>query len=236
MELTLSDLALRSEQLLNHGLSHPGPLTLLLVFFGGLITSLGPCSLSLLPVTIAFLAGFNNQSNPFLRSLFFSTGIICSLVILGSLSGLAGSIYGQVPETISALVGILAVTMGLNLIGIFQLPLPAGPDPLIWQERVPAPLAPVAAGLAFGLASSACTTPVLAVLLGWIAQNGNPLIGVVLLALFGLGQVLPLLIAGTAAGIVPNLLALRPIAQWIPPISGVVLLITGLLSLISRVI
>jgi cytochrome c-type biogenesis protein len=44
-----------------------------------------------------------------------------------------------------------------------------------WTSKVPAPLAPVAAGLAFGLAASPCTTPVLAVLLGWIASTGRPL-------------------------------------------------------------
>ena len=54
----LADWARSSEQLLRLSLAHPGPLTLGLVFSGGLLTSLGPCSLSLLPVTLAYLAGF----------------------------------------------------------------------------------------------------------------------------------------------------------------------------------
>jgi len=56
--LLLSDLAQSSEQLLQRALADPGPLTLALVFAGGALTSLGPCSLSLLPVTLAYLAGF----------------------------------------------------------------------------------------------------------------------------------------------------------------------------------
>jgi len=56
----------------------------------------------------------------------------------------------------------------------------------------------------------------------------------VLLSSFGLGQVMPLLLAGTFAAAVPKLLALRPIGRWVPPISGVVLLTSGVLTLLAR--
>jgi cytochrome c-type biogenesis protein len=88
--------------------------------------------------------------------------------------------------------------------------------------------------LAFGLAASPCTTPVLAVLLGWMAQNGRPVVGMVLLTCFGLGQVLPLVLAGTVAASLPRLLALRSVGRWVPPISGVVLVITGGLTLVAH--
>ncbi len=230
----LSDLAQRSEQLLESALLNPGPLTLAFVFTGGALTSLGPCSLSLLPVTLAYLAGFEDGRQPWQRSLAFCGGIVGALVLLGSLSGLLGRIYGQVPALIPTLVAILAVVMGLNLLGLLRLPLPSGPDPEVWRKRVPASVAPVAAGLAFGLAASPCTTPVLAVLLAWIAQSGRPLVGMALLTSFGIGQVLPLLLAGTFAAAVPKLLALRPIGRWVPPISGVILLSSGLLTLLAR--
>ena len=220
--------------LLNQALAQPGPLTLGLVFAGGALTSLGPCSLSLLPVTLAYLAGFEDGQSPWQRSLAFCAGIVGALVLLGSLSGLLGRIYGQVPALVPTLVALLAVLMGLNLLGLLRIPLPSGPDPERWRNRVPAPLAPVAAGLAFGLAASPCTTPVLAVLLGWIAQSGRPLVGMVLLSCFGIGQVLPLLLAGTFAASVPKLLALRSIGRWVPPVSGVVLLTSGVLTLLSR--
>ena len=117
---------------------------------------------------------------------------------------------------------------------LIKLPLPAGPDPKDWQTKVPKLFSPLAAGMAFGFASSPCTTPVLAVLLGWIAQNGNPLLGIILLATFGIGQVVPLMIAGTAAATIPNLLKMRPIAKWIPVLSGIFFVSTGLLSLLNR--
>jgi cytochrome c-type biogenesis protein len=269
----LADWARSSEQLLRLSLGHPGPLTLALVFSGGLLTSLGPCSLSLLPVTLAYLAGFGGRepgrgtdagttvggdaeaahellsagadasvvvassarpSLPWQRSLSFAGGIVLSLVLLGLASGLLGHLYGSLPTQVPLLVAVVAVVMGLNLLGLLRFPLPAGPDPDRWRRLVPAPLAPLAAGLAFGLAATPCTTPVLAVLLTWMAQTGRPLTGMLLLIAFGAGQVVPLLVAGTAAASLPTLLGLRRIGQWIPPISGVVLLTTGALTLLAQ--
>ena len=244
--LLLADWARSSEQLLQASLAHPGPLTLAVVFAGGVLTSLGPCSLSLLPVTLAYLAGFGTDGSrpnavpavsrplPWQRSISFAAGIVSALVLLGLASGLMGRLYGSLPSQIPLLVAVVAVVMGLNLLGLLRFPLPAGPDPEVWRRRVPAPLAPLAAGLAFGLAATPCTTPVLAVLLTWMAQNGRPLQGMVLLTCFGAGQVLPLLLAGTAAASLPDLLRLRRLGQWIPPISGVVLLTTGGLTLLAQ--
>ncbi len=236
LDLALSDLARSGEQLLNSTLQQPGPLSLGIVLLVGALTSLGPCSLSLLPVTMAYLAGFESEQSPWQRSLAFCTGIVVALVMLGSLSGLLGGIYGQVPGLIPTLVAILAVVMGLNLLGIVRVPLPAGPDPQAWSRRVPAPLAPIAAGLAFGLAASPCTTPVLAVLLAWIASTGNPVLGLLFLLSFGIGQVLPLLLAGSVAASIPKLMALRSVSRWIPSVSGVILLTVGTLTLLARVV
>ncbi|GCE64189.1 cytochrome c biogenesis protein CcdA [cyanobiont of Ornithocercus magnificus] len=231
--MIISDLARNAEQVLREALVEPRPLTLILIFGGGLMTSLGPCSLSLLPVTVAYLAGFSEGQPPWKRSFAFCSGIVSALVLLGALSGLVGRIYGQVPGGLSAVVALLAVVMGLNLLGVIKFSLPLGPDPESWRRRVPAPLAPVATGLAFGLAASPCTTPVLAVLLGWIATSGRPLLGIVFLTCFGSGQVLPLLIVGNTAAVLPRLLALRPVARWIPAISGIILVVTGSLTLLA---
>ena len=233
ISLIFSDLTRHGEQLISNGLNNPTPLKLLIIFLGGLLTSFGPCSLSLLPITVAYLAGFKNNQNPLQRTISFCSGIVISLVILGSLSGFLGKIYGQLPGFFSLFISLLAITMGLNLLGLLKFSLPSGPDPEIWKNQVPDALAPVSAGLAFGLASSPCTTPVLAVLLAWVAKQGNPLSGTVFLGSFAIGQIVPLFIAGTFAASIPKLLSLRPIGKWVPPISGVILLSVGLLSLLS---
>ena len=233
ISLLFSDLTRYGEHLIDNGLSNPTPITILIVFTGGLLTSLGPCSLSLLPITVAYLAGFKNNQSPLQKTVSFCSGIVISLVVLGSLSGFLGKIYGQLPGFFSIFISFLAIIMGLNLLGIFKFSLPPGPDPEIWTNQVPPAFAPVSAGFAFGLASSPCTTPVLAVLLAWVAKQANPLSGTIFLGSFAIGQIVPLFVAGTFAATIPKLLSLRPIGKWVPPISGMMLLTIGILSLLS---
>ena len=235
----LAALAHWSEGLLQRGLEHPGPSPLLLVFTAGLLTSLGPCNLSLLPISLAYLAGFGGRvgpgtAAPWQRSLGFCGGVVAALVLLGSASALLGRFYGRTPGALNVAVAVLALLMGLNLLGLLPLRLPAGPDPDRWRQRVPTALGPLAAGLAFGLAASPCTTPVLAVLLAWIGRSGSAALGMLLLACFGAGQVLPLLLAGSLAAALPVLLALRPLSRWIPSLSGALLVALGGLSLVAQ--
>ena len=55
---------------MEQGVSNPSPITIILIFFAGLLTSLGPCSLSLMPITVAYIGGTNNENNNFHHHLF----------------------------------------------------------------------------------------------------------------------------------------------------------------------
>ena len=110
---------------MQNGLDNPGPFTIFLVFSAGLLTSLGPCSLSLLPITIAYIGG--TEKNKF-KLISFSGGVVFSLVALGAASGFLGRIYGQIPSYYTSIVALIAIIMGLNLLGILKFQFPNGPD------------------------------------------------------------------------------------------------------------
>ena len=218
---------------MQQAISNPGPVTFLLIFSAGLLTSLGPCSLSLMPITIAYIGGSKNERNQ-IKILSFCTGVILSLVFLGSLSGLLGKIYGQLPHIFTTGVSFFAILMGLNLLGLISFQLPNGPNLKFIENRVPSFIAPMVTGVAFGLASSPCVTPVLATLLAWVAQSNNPLISVIFLFFFGLGQVMPLIIVGFTTESLKKLLEFRKFSQIIPTFSGLILISLGILNIISN--
>ena len=218
---------------MQEGVNHPGPFTVFLIFSAGLLTSLGPCSLSLLPITVAYIGGTDNKNNKF-KTASFCIGIISSLVFLGAISGILGKIYGQLPSFFTTSISIFAILMGLNLLGLIQFRLPNSPNFEFIKDKSPSFLAPFITGGAFGLASSPCITPVLATLLAWVSQANNPLISILFLFFFGLGQVTPLIIVGVATENLKQLLAFRKYSQIIPICSGIVLITLGTLNIISK--
>ena len=218
---------------MQEAISDPSPITFLLIFSAGLLTSLGPCSLSLMPLTIAYIGGSKNQNNQ-IKVLSFCSGVIFSLVLLGALSGFLGKIYGQLPHIFTTGISIFAIIMGLNLLGLIRFQLPNSPDFKFIENRVPPFLAPMVTGAAFGLASSPCITPVLASLLAWVSQAKNPIVSIIFLFFFGLGQVMPLIIVGFTTESLKKLLEFRKFSQIIPTFSGLILISLGLLNIISN--
>ena len=216
---------------MQQGLDNPGPFTLFLIFSAGLLTSLGPCSLSLLPITIAYIGG--TEKNQF-KLISFSGGVVFSLVILGALSGLLGKVYGQIPSYFSSIVALIAIIMGLNLLGILKFQLPNGPELKFIVNKIPPFLTPFALGTTFGFASSPCITPVLASLLAWVTQAKNPTISILFLFVFGIGQVVPIIIAGATTENLKKFLELRKYSQIIPTLSGIFLVALGVLNLFSN--
>ena len=216
---------------MQQGLDNPGPFTLFLIFSAGLLTSLGPCSLSLLPITIAYVGG--TKKNQF-KLISFSGGIVFSLVIMGALSGFLGKIYGQIPSYFSSIVALIAIIMGLNLLGILKFQLPNGPELKFIVDKIPPFLTPFALGTTFGFSSSPCITPVLASLLAWVTQAKNPSISILFLFVFGIGQVVPIIIAGATAENLKKFLEIRKYSQIIPTLSGIFLVALGVLNLFSN--
>ncbi len=203
--------------------------SLVLVFGAGVLTSLTPCTLSMIPITIGYLGGYGND-RPWGQTFLFTAGFATTLTGLGLGAAFLGRVYGQTGWGWSIAMGTIAVVMGLQLLGLVQLP---QWGTIALEKYVPPPLQAYGLGLSFGLASSPCSTPLLATLLAWVAQSQNPLWGALLLLVYAWGSSLPLLISGLFAGSLRVLLRLR---QWTGAInyaSALILLAFGTYHLLA---
>lgn len=217
-------------------LSHLNVLSMGIIFLAGLLTSLTPCMLSMLPLTIAYIGGKEEQGRwqSLWQSLWFAFGLATTLAGLGIIAASIGKIYGQIGLGLPLLVSAIAILMGLNQLELISLRLPSlGTTAWIKTEFPPAPRA-FLMGLTFGLIASPCSTPVLASLLAWIAGTQNSVLGGGLLLAYTCGYVLPLILVGTFTGALKRLLTLRQWSGWINPVSGTLLIGFGVISLLSR--
>ena len=225
-----------ANQLVNNQLNQVTILSVGIIFLMGLITSLTPCMLSMLPLSVAYIGGYDNKGkfSSFIQSTYFALGLATTLAILGIFAALLGKVYGQIGTGLPIFVSAIAIIMGLNLLEIIPLKLPNW-DTSNWiKDNFPDSLKSYLLGLTFGLIASPCSTPVLITLLAYIANSKNLVLGTVFLVSYAIGYVFPLILAGTFTGTLKSFLNLRIITQWINPLSGGVLLIFGIISLASR--
>ena len=236
IQTSLYSLEQFADGLVSTQLMHLTAVSLGIIFLAGLLTSLTPCMLSMLPITIGYIGGYEERSRwqAAVQSTWFALGLATTLAGLGIVAALVGQVYGQVGFGLPIIVSVLAILMGLNLLEALPLRLPASGG-LEWISKdLPDGVRSYLIGLTCGLVASPCSTPVLATLLGWVATTQDMFVGGVLLLAYTAGYVAPLILAGTFTALIKRLLSLRRWSGWITPASGALLVGFGVFSLVFR--
>jgi cytochrome c-type biogenesis protein len=206
-------------------------LTLVIVFLGGLITSISPCILSMVPLLVSYIGGYGegSRSRGFALSASFVTGMAVTFALMGFVAAYFGSIFGQISSFWYYILAAVAIIMGLQLLGVLTFNLPG-------LKKIPIRKAGLGGalvmGMLFGLVASPCATPVLAVIITYAAVQAEPFYGSGLLFIYGLGHGIPLLVAGTFTGMARSLPKLNKYTHYLSYLSGLVLVILGIVLLI----
>lgn len=211
-------------------LQHASLVGFLLTFLGGLITSLGPCNLTAIPLIIGFVGGSGKPSRrrSFQISFSFTLGLAVTFMLLGVGAALAGELIGLANSAWYYLVAVICFLIGLNMMGVLPISLPGWFNDL--RERVTRRGAPGAflLGLVSGLVTSQCATPVLAAILTYVMLKGAIAYGALLLFVYALGRGVPIVLAGTFTGVMADFQKLGKWSGGIEKVSGVVIIAVGL--------
>lgn len=236
LQTFLYQLSQFSNTLVSNQLTHLSLISLGVIFCAGLLTSLTPCMLSMLPITIGYIGGYEAKTRlqAAAQSTWFALGLATTLAGLGIVAAVVGQIYGQIGVGLPIIVSVIAILMGLNLLEALPLRLPSFGGMEWISKELPEGVRSYFIGLTFGLVASPCSTPVLATLLAWISSTQDPILGAALLLSYTLGYVTPLILAGTFTASIKKLLEVRRWSGWITPVSGVLLIGFGVFSLWSR--
>jgi cytochrome c-type biogenesis protein len=209
-------------------------LGVLAVFIGGATTASNPCVLAMIPLLMSVVAGAETTSIK--KSLGFSAlfvlGLSVTFSILGLISALMGRMLGDVGEFWKYLVAGVCLIMGIHLLGLFKFSINL-PQPVNVGKG--GPIGALLLGLLFGVVSTPCAVPILAVLLAYVASKGNIFYGGFLLLIYALGHSALILAAGTSMGAAKKLIeskGLRKANLVLQRIAGVIIILVGLYFLI----
>lgn len=203
----------------------------LLCVAAGVITSFTPCSLSSIPMIIAYISGSARQDTKkaFRLSLTMAAGLSVTFIVFGSLASVIGHFMHEIGKWWYVFLGLVMVLMALQIWGVIHLiPEHFGPGGKQQKEpcgcghahshdeadcgcsdeiRLPQKgrkgyLGAFTAGILSGAFASHCATPVMIALLAIAAQSGSTLWGIFLLALYAVGHSFLLIAAGTSYSMV----------------------------------
>jgi cytochrome c biogenesis protein CcdA len=218
--------------LINIPLEAVTPLVAFLVFTGGLVSGLSPCTLPTVVFVVGYVGGYSHISRRrgFIISLAFILGLSLTLALMGAMAALIGALFLQSKVFWYVISGILII-MGANLLGLVSLP---GMGTMLRSPRNKGLIGAFLMGIPFAFVASPCTTPVTTGVLAYAAIKGSPVYGFLLLFLYSVGRSIPLLLAGTFTGLVKNIQAVGNWNEALQKVSGIVLIVLGLWFLWSN--
>ncbi|MBQ0105796.1 MAG: sulfite exporter TauE/SafE family protein [Armatimonadetes bacterium] len=175
----------------------------LISFLVGAFVAFSPCSLSKIPLVIAYVGNVKGDSlkTDFWLSLVFTVGSALIYTVLGVAASLLGAGFlGN--RIIYIFLGAVMLVMAVQISGLFNF-IPT--FDISGRNRKKGFLGAFIAGIFGGIAVTPCATPFLAVILSVLAYEQNVTYGAVLMLMYSLGNGILTLVAGTCTGFVRRL-------------------------------
>ncbi|HZV81227.1 MAG TPA: cytochrome c biogenesis protein CcdA [Geobacteraceae bacterium] len=199
------------------------------VFLAGVVSSASPCVLVTIPLVVGFVGGYSEGERwkAFRYSLAFVLGLSLTFTAFGAAAGILGTLFGTLGGKWHVIAGVVAIAMGCQLMGFYELRLPVTRD---FKPKQGGVIGALILGLFFGVVSSPCATPALVVILTFVATKGQVLYGIALLFCYAIGHCLLLLFAGTFTGFVEGFVKARGVVNfslWAKRVSGLIVVLVG---------
>jgi len=211
----------------------------LIAYLGGLLVAFTPCVYPVIPITVAFIGASSVQSRTqsFLLSVFYVLGISLTYTALGIFAAMSGILFGQIQSNPWAyfVMANICILMALSMFGVFNLRMytPKAVSRFQARKKTEGCFGSFLLGILSGFVLGPCTTPILAVLLTYVASKQSLAFGSLLLFLFSLGMGTLLILIGTFTGLLARLPKSGPWMTRVSRFLGLVMLAVAQYFLIT---
>lgn len=165
-------------------------------FLEGIITFISPCLLPMLPIYVSYFAGGGERSTKktVLCAGGFILGFTLVFVALGALAGSLGGLLNRHQTVVNIVSGLIVILFGLNYLGIIKFNLFRGSKISVDTHNLG-----FFSAMLFGVIFSVGWTPCVGAFLGsalmLASQQGQVLVGVMMLLCYSVGLGVPFFIS-----------------------------------------
>ena len=164
-----------------------------IAILAGVISFLSPCVLPLVPGYLSFAAGYSkSKGRVFLGSILFVLGFSVLFISYGALFGGIGSRIATNDETITRILGVITILLGLIFMGRFPMMRTFSPKVATNGGLIGAPLL----GFLFGVGWTPCIGPALATVQTLAFQESSAVRGAILSFGYCIGLGAPFIASG----------------------------------------
>jgi cytochrome c-type biogenesis protein len=209
---------------------HFGLVMLAVSFLGGLLASVSPCSLAILPIIIGYVGGYSKTSpaKTFLQMMFFVFGSSLVFATIGVICALTGKVFVSfAPSYFILILASLLLVMGLNILGVLDFNMPVLIKEIPQSTGKNMVLYPMLIGAVFALAGTPCSTPILAGIMAFASMSTKIMDAVLMLFMFSLGQGLILIIAGVFTSTLKGFKNFAHVSEILLKFSGILLVLSS---------
>lgn len=210
-------------------------LVLLVVFLGGFLTSLTPCVLPVIPITLMII-GVRSESplrRNFLLSLVLVLGLALTYAFLGVSAVAFGKSLGFVfqQQWFVLLLAVLFFFLALSMLGFFEIHLPQRLSQKLNQIKGHGLCGAFVSGGAAGILAAPCAGPVIGALLLYVATTQSYFQGFGLLFIYAVGMGVLFVALGTGYGTLQARFRGVRFTIWVKRLLGLLLLLGSLFYL-----
>ncbi len=205
---------------------------LLISFLGGVLSSISPCSIGMLPVIVGYVGGYGDSDKlkTFIQLLSFVFGLSVVLSVIGVICALTGNVLSAFGGNYFVLfLASLILILGLNLLGLVELNMAPIVKKIPKGNSTSLFLYPFLVGSLFAFASSPCSTPILAGIMGFATLSKSIFLAGLMLLFFSLGQGVIVVLAGLFASFIKGVKNFSNISEILMKISGILLVVASIL-------
>lgn len=204
--------------------------------WGALSILLSPCHLSSIPLAVGYINGKGKmkQTRALALSLFFSLGILVSILGLGIITSLIGRMLGNTGRVTIIIIGVVFILVGVSFFDFVKLPeIPVWKTHVKYGSVIGALLLGLLLGAALGPRTFGFMMPVLAI--AFQTATTNMTYAVMIILMYAVGHSLVIVFAGTFINWVQNLLNWEERSKgiyWFRRICGVLIIGAGIYLII----